>query len=175
MAKFSTKLNTTNRPVSTTRKTKLRLDELLVTATRLFNTQGFLSTRMDEISSSMQATPGSLYHYVESKEELAYRCYLRSCDIRRAQLEHANDPENSGLENICDFFGNVLADHQSRTAIVGELNALKPVWANRIRRLQRTNVEICQKMVLRGVNDGSIGTTNPHLTGIALMLSLIHI
>lgn len=161
------KTTTRSRDVADRRNTKLH--ELIVVATRLFNRKGFLETRMEEIADELHTTPGNIYHYVKSKEELAYKCYLRSCETRRSQLQLADDPALDGLERIERFFRSVLVDGQSRTAVLGEIGALHPEWADQIRRLQRENIATIQRMVAQGVHDGSIGQINPFLTGIGLL------
>lgn len=138
-------------------------------ATRLFNRNGVLDTRVEEIAEAMNTTPGNIYHYVKSKEELAYKCYLRSCEVRRSQLQLADDPSVSGLNRIERFFRSVLVDGQSRTAVLGEVGALKPEWAAQIRRFQRDNIASIQRMVADGVRDGSIAGVNPFLSGIGLL------
>ncbi|MBD3647048.1 MAG: TetR family transcriptional regulator, partial [Pseudomonadales bacterium] len=150
-------------------KRAAKLHELTVVATRLFNRNGMITTRMEEIAEVLGTTPGNIYHYVDSKEELAYRCYLRACEVRRTQLELANDPAVPGLERIERFLSGVLVDGQSRTAILGELGALRPDWASQIRRLQRNNIQTIQQMVADGVHDGSIAAINPFLAGIGIL------
>lgn len=141
----------------------------MIVATRLFNRNGVLATRMEEIANEVSMTPGNLYHYFKSKEELAYQCYLKSCEVRRSQLAIADDPALSGLKRIEEFFRQILVEGQSRTAILGEIGALKPEWASRVRRLQRENTAAIQRIVAAGVEDGSIRTTNPFLAGIGLL------
>ncbi|XOV88024.1 MAG: TetR/AcrR family transcriptional regulator [Pseudomonadota bacterium] len=146
-----------------------RLHELIIVATRLFNRNGVLATRMEEIAESLGTTPGNLYHYVKSKEELAYRCYLRSCEVRRSQLQIADEPGTTGLQKIEAFFRQLLVEGQSRTAVLGEIGVLKPEWANRIRRLQRDNTAAAQNIIASGIEDGSIRPSNPFLTGIGIL------
>jgi len=162
-----TTIKTKSRDVTDRRNT--RLHELIVVATRLFNRNGFLDTRVEEISDALNTTSGNIYHYVKSKEELAYKCYLRSCEVRRSQLQLASDPSLRGIEKIERFFRSVLVDGQSRTAILGEVGALKPEWGDPIRRLQRDNIAVIQRMVADGVRDRSIAAVNPFLTGIGLL------
>ena len=161
--------NETRRSTRPTDRRASRLHDLIVIATRLFNRQGVLATRMEELAQTAGMTPGNLYHYVKSKEELAYLCYLNSCDVRRAQLEEANDASLSGRARIEKFFRQLLKEGQSRTAVLGEIGALKPEWATRVRRLQRDNVLAMQEIVAAGVADRSLRESDPFLTGIGLI------
>jgi AcrR family transcriptional regulator len=149
-------------------KRALKLTEIIVAATRLFNQRGFLATTMEEIAENVGMNPATLYHYVQSKEELAYNVYLRSCERRRSQLEFANDPKLDGLSRIRRFLeGLLMEDH--RPAMLSEVGALRPEWADHVRRTQRGNIQAVQSMVAAGVRDGSISSDDPALTGIAVL------
>jgi len=124
---------------------------------------------MDEIATALNTSPRNIYHYVSNKEDLAYQCYLRTCKLRGAQLDKANQARQSGIENIVAFLQSLLVEGQSRPAILAELGALKPEHAEHIRNLQKNNIFLCQQMVTKGIKDGSIARSNPALTGIGIM------
>ncbi len=109
-------------------KRALKLTEIIVAATRLFNRRGFLATTMEEIAEDVGMNPATLYHYVQSKEELAYHVYLRSCERRRSQLEFANDPKLDGLSRIRRFLEGLLTEDH-RAATLSEVGALRQEWA----------------------------------------------
>ncbi|MBX3707208.1 MAG: TetR/AcrR family transcriptional regulator [Pseudomonadales bacterium] len=149
-------------------KREAKLAEILVVATRLFNQRGFLATTMEEIAEALAMNPASLYHYFRGKEELAYQVYVRSCSARRAQLEAAGAGVGSGLARIERFLDNLLTE-EHRPALLSEVGALRPEWAEHVRRAQRDNIIAVQSMVADGVRDGSIAPTDPALTGIAVL------
>lgn len=124
---------------------------------------------MEELALAAEMTPGNLYNYVSSKEELAYLCYIRSCEIRRAQLDIAQSRSQIGRTRIELFFHELLKGGTNRTAILGEVGALKPEWAQRIRGLQSENIEVLQTIVLEGMSDGSLRRDDPFLTSIGLL------
>jgi AcrR family transcriptional regulator len=149
-------------------KRAAKLAKIIVAATRLFNRRGFLATTMEEIADAVGMNPATLYHYVDSKQELAYRAYLRSCEMRRSQLEFANDPGLDGLARIRRFLQSLLRE-EHRPAILSEVGALREEWADHVRRTQRANIQMLQGMVARGARDGSVSTDDPALTGIAVL------
>ena len=149
-------------------KRAVRLAEIIVAATRLFNRRGFLATTMEEIAAATDMNPATLYHYVQGKEELAYHAYLKSCEVRRSQLEFASDPKLDGLSRIRRFLECLITDDY-RPALLSEVGALREEWADHVRRTQRANIRMMQSMVARGVHDGSIATDDPALTGIAVL------
>jgi AcrR family transcriptional regulator len=150
-------------------KRQLKLNEIIVVGTRLFNRRGFLATTMDEIANELSMKAATLYHYVKSKEELAYRCYLASCERRRSQIEFANRPGLDGLSRIRRFIWATLAPGEGRPAILSEVGALRQEWADHVRRVQRGNVQLVQQMVADGVRDRSITPMDPILAGIGVL------
>ncbi|HEX7036105.1 MAG TPA: TetR/AcrR family transcriptional regulator [Pseudomonadales bacterium] len=149
-------------------KRDVKLAEIVVAATRLFNRRGFLATTMEEIAQAVGMNPATLYHYVQSKEDLAYRAYLRGCERRHSQLQFANDPKLDGLGRIRRFL-ECLRQPDHRPAILSEVGALRPEWADHVRRIQRGNIAIVQSMVARGIRDGSVAPSDPQLTGIGIL------
>lgn len=160
--------NRKNKSPRVARKRDLKLTEIVVAATRLFNRRGFLATTMEEIAQTVGMNPATLYHYVQNKEELAYHVYLRGSERRRAQLDQANYPKIDGQSRIRRFF-DALRQQDHRPAILSEVGALRPAWAGKVRRTQRGNIMILQNMVADGIRDGSVVPSNPFLTGIAVL------
>lgn len=163
-----TRMETASSSPRVAEKRAVRLAEIVVAATRLFNRRGFLATTMEEIATAVGVNPATLYHYVKSKEELAYRAYLHTCEVRRSQLERARDSRLDGLGRIRRFLETLL-EEEHRPALLSEVGALRPEWAEEIRQNQRANIRAMQSMVARGVRDGSIATDDPALTGIAIL------
>lgn len=149
-------------------KRAMKLDEIVVAATRLFNRRGFLATPMSEIARAVGMNTATLYHYLPSKEELAYQVYLRSCEHRRDQLDAADDRRVDGLSRIRRFLAALL-EEQHRPAILSEVGVLPEPRAARVRELQRGNLRRLQAMVTAGIRDGSIGPTDPALTAIGVL------
>lgn len=58
-----------------------KLDQLLMTASQLFNRRGVEGVSLDEIAGELGATKGAVYHYLENKTDLVVRCYRRAFDI----------------------------------------------------------------------------------------------
>jgi AcrR family transcriptional regulator len=150
-------------------KRAARINEIIKVATRYFNRKGFLATTMEEIAADLSMNPATLYHYVGGKQELAYRTYLKSCEMRREQLMTAQEHGANGIERVRAFILSLLDPAFSRPAILSEVGALRADWADHIRNLQRGNINIVQRMVADGIKDGSIAPSNPFLTGIGIL------
>src|SRR5262249_50268950 len=55
----------------------LKMDQIAMTASRLFNSRGIDGTSLDQIGEALGATKGALYHYFDDKEQLVVHCYKR--------------------------------------------------------------------------------------------------
>ncbi len=58
-----------------------KLEQLLMTASQLFNRRGIDGVSLDDIAAELGATKGAVYHYLDNKTDLVVRCYRRAFDI----------------------------------------------------------------------------------------------
>lgn len=61
--------------------TRAKREEILITASRLFNQRGVSSTTLDDIAKELGATKRTLYHHVGDKQTLLSACHERSRNI----------------------------------------------------------------------------------------------
>lgn len=149
-------------------KRAARLEEILTAATRLFNRRGFLATTMEEIADAAGMNPATVYHYVSSKEELAYRAYMRSCEVRRGQIQRALDSGGDGLSRVRRFLESLL-EERHRPALLSEVGALRPAWAEDVLQSLVEVGRLMEALVSQGMHDGSIVRGDARLTGIAVL------
>jgi len=55
-----------------------KIEQLLLTASRMFNRRGIDATSLDDIAGALGATKGAFYHHLDNKTELVVRCYRRA-------------------------------------------------------------------------------------------------
>ena len=60
---------------------RAKREEILITASRLFNQRGVSSTTLDDIAAELGATKRTLYHHVGDKQTLLSACHERSRNI----------------------------------------------------------------------------------------------
>lgn len=75
-----------------------KIEQLLMTASRMFNRRGIDGTSLDEITAALGATKGALYHYLENKTDLVVRCYKRSFTLTERFTDAAERTGRDGLE-----------------------------------------------------------------------------
>jgi AcrR family transcriptional regulator len=85
----------------------VRYEDIKRTALRLFVSQGFHSTSMDDIAREVGLLKGSLYHYISSKDELIFKVLEESVSDVLQRVEGVYDPEGDGY-----------SDHSERLAAI---------------------------------------------------------
>ena len=75
-----------------------KVEQLLKTASQLFNRRGIEATSLDDITGQLGATKGAFYHYLRDKEELIRRCYARAFDLYDRIIDASEAAGQSGLE-----------------------------------------------------------------------------
>jgi TetR/AcrR family transcriptional regulator, cholesterol catabolism regulator len=164
MAASETGAPTTTRP---------REAELRRTATRLFRERGFHATSMQDLAEAMGMNRGSLYHYIESKDDLLWWIVADTMDDLRAYVEPVLGHDAPAAERLRGAIGAHLqfaADRADEMALVQiELRSLSPERRAQLVAL-RDAYEGCWRAALESaVAEGSIRETDVRLTGIAIL------
>jgi AcrR family transcriptional regulator len=72
-------------------------DQILLTASRLFNRKGIDGTSLDEIAAELSATKRTLYQYVGDKQAIVSACYGRLVDQNRYMQAQLDIQRRSGV------------------------------------------------------------------------------
>ncbi|HTT96785.1 MAG TPA: TetR family transcriptional regulator [Rhizomicrobium sp.] len=87
-----------------------KVEQLLMTASQLFNRRGIDGVSLDDITAELGATKGALYHYLDNKTDLVVRCYRRSFDLTERFADAAERVCSAGLERgMTGLYLNVQA------------------------------------------------------------------
>jgi AcrR family transcriptional regulator len=77
---------------------------IIEAAEKLFCTEGFESSSMDEIAKEAGFTKRTVYQYFESKEDLYYAAALKGCKKYRAGMKNSSGKGRSGFDKIENAF-----------------------------------------------------------------------
>ena len=137
---------------------EMKVDQLLIAASRLFNRDGVEATSLDQITASLGATKGVLYHYLRDKADLVARCYERAFDLYERFAHAARSQGCNGLERA------MIGTHLNVQAQAGSLSPMTPQpgfealpearRAPLVARANRLNL-MFSRMLRDGVADGS--------------------
>ena len=77
---------------------EIKIGQLITAASRLFNRRGLDGVTLDEISASVGATKGAVYHYFDDKADLVVRCYRRAFELYDLFMDTAVRQGRTGYE-----------------------------------------------------------------------------
>jgi len=150
-------------------KREAMLDQIVMAATRRLNRVGLSNTTMEDTARDLNLLPGALYHYVKDKQELAFLCLRRGCELRRQQLESADERGLDGLEKVRRYLRSVLKTGQSRMPVFHEVNSLAEPYRSTIRGLIQANNHLLRRFLAEGQQDGSVASLDVRLTTLAIV------
>ena len=133
-------------------------EQLLATASHLFNRRGIDGTSLNDIVAELGATKGAFYHYFKDKTELVVECYSRAFALYDTFVKAALAHGSNGFEQA------LITNHLNCQAQLGSappltlqtgLDALpETVRSQFIARSQKIWLEV-QELFASGVADGS--------------------
>ncbi|KGE17182.1 TetR/AcrR family transcriptional regulator [Paenibacillus wynnii] len=86
-------------------------EAILDTASRLFFTQGYHATGLNQIIKDSDSPKGSLYHYFpKGKEELALTCINRTSEVVAQKLRNHIEISGSTTEAMVEFIQGMAMD-----------------------------------------------------------------
>ncbi len=91
------------------REQAARRREILEAATRLFGSQGYHGTSMNEIAREAEFSTGSLYNFFENKEELYFTLLREKVELLEEKLEHVYSGEGGVEEKLSSFAKTTIA------------------------------------------------------------------
>jgi AcrR family transcriptional regulator len=149
-----------------TEKFEKRLDRIIRTAAVMFTERGYDSTSLDEIAERLKIHKATLYHYVDSKEEILYRCLAMTLEDLQEALAFVRDSREPALVKLRTFFVALI---KVQTTDLGRCLCLvgpKPLGRKasaRILERQRELDRAVRGIFEQGLADGSLRGCDPRL------------
>ena len=112
-----------------------REDEVLATAAGLFHRHGYSATSVERVAAALGIHKGSLYHYIESKEDLLYKIVS---DVQDASLRIV---ERAAEQDALDPRGRVALYVRQQVLYNCANSAGVAVYCRDLRRLSRRRVD----------------------------------
>jgi TetR/AcrR family transcriptional regulator, cholesterol catabolism regulator len=85
------------------RQRRNRRQDVLEAAVRVFHQKGYASASIQDVAAEVGVLKGSLYHYIDSKEDLLARIFEDSADQFTAMLEEASGLDERPVERLRSF------------------------------------------------------------------------
>lgn len=150
-------------------------EALMQQAALAFRERGFYATSMEDIATALGVTKGALYRYIKNKQEILFECFLSSSRIADAALKLAKEHEGDGLTKLGAFivaFVENYLEHNTAGGAMVDIDALFPEQrVEIIAGRDRVDREL-RKLLVMGIEDGSIVTRDAKLAELTLMGSI---
>jgi AcrR family transcriptional regulator len=149
--------------------------EILRTAARLFQQQGYDGTSMNDVAAALKLSKGGLYHHFQSKDEILFNLMDHAMDITQERVINGvrgiADPE-ARLRALIRLHINVVLSVRDReiTVMLHENHPLPPPLRKRINTRKKDYVHFVEKLIaeVQSVRGGK-SNVNPRAAAFALL------
>jgi AcrR family transcriptional regulator len=159
--------------VTTAAAPRPREADLLRTAIRLFRERGFHATSMQDLAEGLGMNRGSLYHYIESKDDLLWSIVsgtLAQLDQRMRPILEADVPARDRLRQAIAMHLAFAAEHADELSLVQiELRSLSPERRSTIIERRNAYERMWRAALESAVVEGSVRQMNVRLAAIAIL------
>jgi AcrR family transcriptional regulator len=149
--------------------------EILRTAARLFQQQGYDGTSMNDVAAALKLSKGGLYHHFQSKDEILFNLMDHAMDVTQERVINAvrgiGDPE-ARLRALIRLHISVVLSVRDReiTVMLHENHPLPPPLRRRINTRKKDYVHFVEKLIAEVQNArGSKSNVNPRAAAFALL------
>src|SRR5574340_793077 len=153
--------------------TRPREAELHEAATRLFRERGFHATSMQDLAEALGMNRGSLYHYIEAKDDLLWAIVseaLARLDAAVRPALEADGPAGRRLEQAIDAHLAFAAAHGDELAVIQiELRSLSPDRQAEIIERRDAYEAAWRRVIETGIMAGELRPADVALTTIAIL------
>jgi len=126
--------------------------EILRTAARLFQEQGYDGTSMNDVAAALKLSKGGLYHHFQSKDEILFDLMNHAMDITEERVispaKMVADPEERLRTVIRRHIGVVMSERDREiTVMLHENHPLSPVLRKRINSRKKDYVHFLENLI----------------------------
>src|ERR1700674_3256776 len=151
--------------------------EILRTAARLFQQQGYDATSMSDVAAALKLSKGGLYHHFKSKDEILFHLMDHAMDISREQVidrvRGIADPEERLRTLIRLHIGVVLRERDREiTVMLHENHPLPPALRRRINARKKDYIHFLENLMAEvqgDVQKKAKGKVSPRAAAFALL------
>jgi AcrR family transcriptional regulator len=149
--------------------------EILRTAARLFQQQGYDATSMNDVAAALKLSKGGLYHHFQSKDQILFEIMNHAMDITEervlAPVRGIADPEQR-LRALIRLHIEVVLSPADReiTVMLHENHPLPPVLRKRINIRKKEYIHFVENLIAEvHKNRQAKGAVSPRAAAFALL------
>ena len=158
----------------TPRPSKRRRQEVIDVAARIFNEKGYEATSIQEIAEEVGILKGSLYYYIDTKEDLLFAVIREAYDAALSVIEQLEQRDGDALELIeALVHGHAqvfAATFVQSSVFFREFRALSEERQKTIREAGDVYNRFLISQIRRGQRSGEVKSDiNPRLAAIGII------
>jgi AcrR family transcriptional regulator len=157
-----------------------REDQLLEIATRLFKEKGYHNTSMQDLADALGMKKGSLYYYIDSKEELLRRLLESATSFLVVQIDEiyaADLPPAQKLRWALENHAVTMMEHLDLVAVyLQEYRNLSPKRLTEALAVRKHYEQVLMQILEDGITSGEFRPLNVKMAvfGLLGMLNWTH-
>ena len=160
--------------VDTPKPSKRRGQEIMDVAARIFSQKGYEATSIQEIAEEVGILKGSLYYYIDTKEDLLFGVIKEAYDAALGVIEDLDRRAGTALELIDDLMCRHVevfaATYLQSSVFFQEFRALSPERQKTIREAGEVYSRFLRQQIVRGQEAGEINPDiDPRLASIGII------
>jgi AcrR family transcriptional regulator len=141
---------------------------LLDAAAVEFNAYGVAGASLSRIARAVGLTRAALYYYFESREDLAFHCYVRTCRQAAEDLAGAAAAKN-GLDRVRAFILHTLDPARPAAVVLSEIACLAAPQRAEIEAAHGANIAALTRFIDGGIRDGSVRSCDAEIVAQTLI------
>jgi len=151
-----------------------RAEEVYAAALKLFHEKGYHATSMQDIAAAVGLYKGSLYHYIDGKEDLLARVFERAmaallADVERIAADTAARPSAQLRAIITAHVEAVANNLDALTVYLHEWRALAGDSLSNVRAQRDRYTALVSAVITRGVRDGEFHAPDARIATLGLI------
>jgi TetR/AcrR family transcriptional regulator, cholesterol catabolism regulator len=154
-------------------KVPARMPEILAAAAQVFYEHGYEASSIQDIADAVGLLKGSLYYYIDSKEDLLFGILQNVIEDLLPQFERWQSLEGTYLQRITTFIEEYVAHiirHRVEVSVFfAEFDRLSPQRRTVIARSRVRYDQFLRDLIVRGQAEGSVAPDlNPKLATLSI-------
>ncbi|MHB1684247.1 MAG: TetR/AcrR family transcriptional regulator [Bacilli bacterium] len=150
-----------------------RYEEIARAAITLFDQKGYHATSVQDIADAVGLQKGSLYHYIESKEELLLRIASQSINGFNRELEIIRNRKTAAkdrlIQAIHHHFNIVTGDIQMTTVLLREAFLLGDEQQSAVKQATDRYLDLWVDIIKEGMDNHEFRPGDARLTALSIL------
>lgn len=154
------------------RSMERKREAIVKTAAHLFLEHGYQKTSMSLLATRLKITKPALYYYFRNKEEILVECYRTGIAEIESNLDGLSKDAGTGFARLRLYvlaYATVVLTHEfGRCVAMIDDSELSVETRRGVRDLKRRIDASFRRLVVEGIQDGSIADCSPKLVSFAV-------